>query len=315
MQDRIAGANPPGVAGLLSRDMIPAFASKGIEVKICGAGSKLYGFDVISNSLKESIDQYKPDIIYNLVAHMELGGLESYILHKGIKYVGDATHGKFIPHDSMKNFDFICQSQLLYDRLSERGFRAHLVTPFIPTYEISNVINVDYSNRKMSNSILYMHNGDKGIKESVNICREIKKKLVVTLAETSTDPVVERLGCINSDQKQALMLSCDALIYCPPSNGFIEATCTSALESLMVGLPIIGVPNNFGRKMCVFDYIEKGKIPSIICDSKEELIYAINSGELDKIDRNLVRERAKNYFSNKRSTDQYYKVFEEVITK
>lgn len=316
MPDRIVGANPPGVAGLLSRCMIPEFAHVGkFEIKICANGSKLPGFEVVSNNLKEAIDKFKPDIIYNLVAEMNLCGMENYILKKGIKYVGDATHGKFIPNNSMKEFDFICQSQLLHDRLIERGFKAHRVTPYIPMHEINSILDIDYSAVKKSNTILYMHNGDKGINDSIEVCKAIKRKLCVTLADAPLDPIVEKLGCVNSDIKQAIMMSCDALIYCPPSNGFIEATCTSVLESLYIGLPVIGVPNNFGRNMCVFNYIEEGNIPSIIRDTKEELINAILNGELDSINRVEVREKARSYFSNSRSIEEYCKVFEGILKK
>lgn len=311
MRDRVVSAPPPGVAGLLSGNMIPCFLDRGVDVVLCARGSLLSKEIPIKHDLKTAIDYFKPDIIYNLVAEMQLYGMEHYIKQKKIPYVGDATHGKFIPEESMRGFDFICQSRLLYKRISEKHFRAHHVRPFVPRTELPDIVP-DNNNKP----ILYLHNGDKGIDRSIRICEKIGRILRVTIAEIPKhiqSSNVRRYGCVDVDTKKQLILESSALIYTPPDNGFIEATCTSAMECLLSGLPIIGVPNRFGREMCVFQYIKDGNIPSIICDTENELITKLNNNYLSLIERKIVKSRAEEYFDQNKSIDDYMRVFNHVI--
>ncbi len=316
MPNRVVGAKPPGVAGLLSRNMIPRFLKKGVDMIAC-ANDTLIDVPIFKGSIIDCVVKTQPDIVYNLVAEEHLNGIETFLIDKKIKYVGDATHGKFMPHESMIQFDFICQSQLLYDRLTERRdrlnkkrFKAHRVPPFVPTSEIPTEFK-----KEPSSGILYLHNGDKGIQRSIEVCQAINKRLYVTIAPIPANinqKCVTRFGCVDVEKKKALINTTEALIYCPPDNGFIEATCTSAMECLLSGLPIIGVPNRFGRSMCVFQYIEEGNIPSVIRDTPEELIQAIKDGELAKINKREVWEKAKVYFNQDRSINEYIKVFEKL---
>jgi glycosyltransferase involved in cell wall biosynthesis len=110
---------------------------------------------------------------------------------------------------------------------------------------------------------------------------------------------VEYLGEVDADGKRELLSGAAALLN-PIS--WREPFGMVMLESLACGTPVVGCPQGAAPEI-----VEHG-LTGFLGDSDAELINGVNS--LDRIDRSVCREQARQRFSVERMVEGYLRVYE-----
>jgi glycosyltransferase involved in cell wall biosynthesis len=115
---------------------------------------------------------------------------------------------------------------------------------------------------------------------------------------------VRYVGVANEMQKIELLQGARALLF--PTQ-YDETFGLVMIEAMSCGTPVIGWRNG-----SVPEVVKDG-VTGYIVDSVDGMVTAINA--IDKISRQATRKRAEAYFSQKKMTQGYLKVYERMIAK
>ncbi len=125
-----------------------------------------------------------------------------------------------------------------------------------------------------------------------------------TLQQRFPNAPIEYLGFLPTQQMQAAIRSCQALLMTPK---WIEAFGNVAIEALACGVPVIAY-----RRGGPTEIVRHGETGWLVePDSVEGLVAAI--GQIDQLDRHACRRQAEESFSLEAMAERYEAWFQDIL--